>query len=76
MDLEQWKTHSYWKEKEIDLKCFVDDSFVECFVNEEVALSFRIYDPTDGAPIYKFGLFSEDDTVEIRDIHLREESDL
>lgn len=64
------------KGKEIDLKCFVDDSFVECFVNEEVALSFRIYDPTDGAPIYKFGLFSEDDTVEIRDIHLREESDL
>ena len=60
--------------KEIDVKVFIDDSIVECFVNEEVALTFRIYDPTDGQPFHKFGVFVEDGTLNVTDIKIREES--
>lgn len=60
--------------KEIDVKVFIDDSLVECFVNEEVALSFRIYDPTDGQPFHKFGVFVEDGTLNVTDIKICEES--
>ena len=58
--------------KEIDVKAFVDGSFVECFVNDELALSFRIYDPY-GQPFHKFGLFVEDGTLEVTNIKLNEE---
>lgn len=61
--------------KEIDVKAFVDGSFVECFVNDELALSYRVYDPTGGIPFHKFGLFAEDSTVVFRDIALNEEID-
>lgn len=57
----------------IDVKAFVDGSHVECFVNDEVALSFRIYDPTGGASFDKFGLFVEDGTLSVTEIQLREE---
>ena len=60
--------------KEIDVKAFIDDSLVECFVNDEVALSFRIYDPTDGQPFYHFGLFVEDGTLNVTEIEIKEES--
>ena len=61
--------------KEIDVKAFVDGSFVECFVNDELALSYRVYDPTGGIPFHKFGLFAEDSTVVFHDIALNEEID-
>ena len=54
------------------MKAFVDGSFVECFVNDELALSFRIYDPY-GQPFHKFGLFVEDGTLEVTNIKLNEE---
>lgn len=61
------------KGKEIDVKAFVDGSFVECFVNDELALSFRIYDPY-GQPFHKFGLFVEDGTLHVTNIRLNEEA--
>lgn len=59
--------------REIDVKAFVDGSFVECFVNDELALSYRIYDPTGGVPFHKFGLFVEDGTLNVTNIKLNEE---
>lgn len=59
--------------KAIDVKVFVDGSFVECFVNDEVVLSYRIYDPTGGVPFHKFGLFVEDGTLRAGQILLNEE---
>ena len=51
----------------------MDGSFVECFVNDELALSYRIYDPTGGVPFHKFGLFVEDGTLNVTNIKLNEE---
>ena len=48
---------------------------MECFVNDELALSYRVYDPTGGIPFHKFGLFAEDSTVVFHDIALNEEID-
>lgn len=59
---------------EIEVKVFIHNSCVECFVNDELALSFRIYDPDGEIPFYHFGLFVEDGILEAKNTEICMES--
>ena len=59
--------------KEIDVKVFVDGSCVEAFINDQLAMSFRIYDPENGKSYYNFGAFVEDGTLTLSDTVIMQE---
>ena len=56
--------------QEIDCKVFIHDSCVEAFLNDELVLSYRIYDEPG---FHNFGAFVEDGKLTISDISINEE---
>lgn len=60
--------------EEIEVKVVVDGSCVEAFVNDEIALSYRIYDPENGKGFTNFGFFVEDGQLTVAEVQVLEES--
>jgi beta-fructofuranosidase len=57
----------------IEVKVVVDGSLVEAFIDDRLALSYRIYDPENGKPFSTFGFFVEDGSLIVDDVRVLEE---
>lgn len=64
------------EDEEIEVKVFVDGSCVEAFVNDRLALSYRIYEPLNRKPYYNFGVFVEDGVLEVKNTEICVESNV
>lgn len=58
----------------IEVKVVVDGSLVEAFVDDRLALSYRIYDPENGKAFHNFGFFVEDGTLSVDRVRVLQES--
>lgn len=57
----------------IEIKVVVDGSLVEAFIDDRLALSYRIYDPENGKPFSRYGFFAEDGVLAVDEIRVLEE---
>lgn len=59
--------------EDIDVKIVIDGSCVEAFVDDRLALSYRIYDPENGKDFSNFGFFVEDGRLSVKNPRILEE---